>query len=48
MGRGPRTHLGRGRRIIVAWVAVIVGIHDGGVGSVCRVRLVVLHGQEGV
>lgn len=48
-GRGPGTHLGRVRGVVVAWVvALIMGIHDGGVGGVCRVRLVVLHGQEGM
>lgn len=49
VGRGPGTHLGRGRGVVVAWVVtLIMGIHGRGVGGVCRVRLVVLHGQEGM
>jgi hypothetical protein len=46
-GGGARTHWGRrGRVAVVLAVVIVVGIHGGGVSGVCRVRLIVLHGQE--
>jgi hypothetical protein len=49
VGRGPGTHLGRDRGVVVAWVVVLImRIHGEGVSGVCRVRLVVLHGQVGM